>query len=170
LLRLIFSLNDIKKQNINLEVKMTGCNPTNNCGNKRYGTPCDDNIITGSANDFINSYGGNDTIRSGSGDDDIISMCGNNKIMSGSGNDRIRTGDGDDCISAGSGNDRIEAGLGDNFVDGGSGCDTLYLEGNQDDWCAGADDMGDYFEHTNGDRTYHKGIESVKYTDEECGC
>ena len=63
-----------------------------------YGNLDDDNIQTGSANDFIFGGQGNDTIASGAGDDAIAGNAGNDYIYLSAGNDIINGGDGNDTI------------------------------------------------------------------------
>src|SRR4029078_3765968 len=63
-----------------------------------HGTPGDDIIIGGSANQKIYGGGGTDIIIGGGGGDRIRGGNGGDRIFGGNGGDRIRGGNGDDRI------------------------------------------------------------------------
>jgi Ca2+-binding RTX toxin-like protein len=102
----------------------------------------DDWLRTGSGDDFIFDFSGNNRIEAGDGRDvivtrgPIIGAPGNNQIDAGAGDDTIDAGPGNDTIDAGPGNDIVHAGGGNDTVDGGFGNDIL-LGGDGNDTVSG---------------------------------
>ncbi len=84
-----------------------------------------DNIAGSSGDDFIQSFGGDDTIAGADGDDEILDDGGASGTYSG--------GNGDDKISSfGGGNDSMTGGDGDDTLYATTGVDLLLGEGGND--------------------------------------
>ena len=71
---------------------------------------------TGTNDDLIEAYGGNDSVAAGDGND---------TVLGGAGNDSIDGGDGNDLLYGGADDDRLLGDAGDDTLDGGTGNDTL---------------------------------------------
>lgn len=95
-----------------------------------YGRFDDDMFVRGTSDDdYITTFGGDDTITSGDGNDVIETGGGRNKVY---------TGDGDDIVTLGGDKNFVHTGNGDDHVLGSSGRDKV-LGGNGDDRLAGLD-------------------------------
>ena len=88
--------------------------------NTVWGTPDNDWLTAGAANDLVYGNQGSDTINGGSGNNTIVGGQD-----SADGADVIQAGDGNDLILGNGGADTIAAGGGANTVVGGFGADTL---------------------------------------------
>jgi Ca2+-binding RTX toxin-like protein len=109
---------------------------------KYHGTSGHDYFASGSDNDFIYGYNGEDELYGGGGND---------HIDGGADNDWLYGNNGDDTIDGGSGHDTIDGGLGADILNGGSGDDTYVYnlgDGADEITDAGGDD---------GDRLYGNG-------------
>ncbi|MBV0891292.1 calcium-binding protein [Paracoccus sp. Z118] len=122
----------------------------------------DDTVEGTSADEVIQTYGGEDTVDGGAGDDVIatgrhddlvIADPGNDLVYLGSGDDVYRTDDlgvdmGEDTIWGGSGDDTISTGLGRHLIYGddpdeddvNGGDDMIYSQNGQDTIYGGDDD------------------------------
>lgn len=89
------------------------------------GTPGDDDIRRGAANDTVNGGGGHDWIMGGAGHDELHGGHGNDFIQGNHGNDLIYAGAGNDRVAGGLGNDRIYGGLGNDTLRGDAGHDLI---------------------------------------------
>ena len=101
------------------------------------GTPGDDVINGGNAQDWINGLGGDDEI-SGGNQHDVLSGDGdgsNDDLSGNNGKDKVNGGSGSDNVSGGNGKDHLTAGptdnddsddvLGPNYLTGGNGKDVI---------------------------------------------
>ncbi|WP_157076145.1 beta strand repeat-containing protein, partial [Legionella quateirensis] len=81
---------------------------------------------SGSVNDLIHAYAGNDTVNAGGGNDLVYGGAGNDTLNGEAGNDTIYGGIGNDIISGGDGNDLLFGQAGDDTLTGNAGNDILY--------------------------------------------
>ena len=81
---------------------------------------------TGTDDDLIFAYGGNDSVLAGAGNDTVYGGDGGDTIDGGDGNDSLFGDEGDDVISGGEGVDTIRAGNGDDSAFGGAGNDSIF--------------------------------------------
>jgi len=97
-------------------------------------TEKNDTFIGTSADEILDTLGGNDIIDAGAGDD---------TVNGGTGNDNLRGEAGNDTLNGDGNNDIIDGGNGDDIIDGGTGADTLRGGGNNDviDGGTGADSI-----------------------------
>jgi Ca2+-binding RTX toxin-like protein len=86
----------------------------------------DDTItITGTSQDEVFGFGGNDTIFGGRGADRISGNDGDDTLSGGGGDDILRGGNGDDTLDGGQGQDTLNGGNGNDTLIGGTGSDRL---------------------------------------------
>ncbi|RYH14259.1 MAG: calcium-binding protein [Alphaproteobacteria bacterium] len=115
---------DNQLSTVSVQVTMAG-SPAASDG-FRFGTACDDRIITGSGSDAAWIFGG-------AGADTIVAGAGDNTLFGNEGNDRLQAGDGQDWVFGGAGHDRLLLGGGNNIGFGGDGNDTIQ-GADDDDW------------------------------------
>lgn len=84
-----------------------------------------ENVVSGSANDFIVGNDVSNTILGGAGNDRILGNGGNDYLYGGNNDDVLFTGLGNDYANGGLGNDVMDG----DFVVGGGGNDTFFLSG-----------------------------------------
>lgn len=82
-------------------------------------------VIAGNGDDLINTLGGNDTINTGNGNSIINASSGVNAVASGDGNNAINSGDGADTVVVGNGNNNIHVSAGNNSVRAGDGTNII---------------------------------------------
>jgi Ca2+-binding RTX toxin-like protein len=72
--------------------------------------------FSGTDDDLIYAYGGNDTVLSGAGNDTVDAGTGNDLVQGGTGNDSIDGGDGNDTLQGDGWSDTITGGAGDDLI------------------------------------------------------
>jgi Ca2+-binding RTX toxin-like protein len=90
-----------------------------------YGSPFDDTLTGGVANDLVIGLAGADTIVGGPGVDELDGGDGNDVVTAGDGNDMVFGGAGDDRLLGQAGADRLEGEDGADTLDGGDANDVL---------------------------------------------
>jgi Ca2+-binding RTX toxin-like protein len=91
-----------------------------------------DTIRGGSADDYLEGYGGGDVISGGAGFDLLVGDDGDDSIDGGNGGDDIDGSAGDDVVSGGDGRDLILGFDGDDDLSGDAGDDTVEGEAGDD--------------------------------------
>jgi Ca2+-binding RTX toxin-like protein len=93
-----------------------------------------ENVVGGSANDFItgnvannvlSGNGGNDTLNGGAGNDTLNGGDGNDLLKGGVGSDLLKGGNQDDILQGGTDDDFLQGEGGNDSLDGGEGGDVL---------------------------------------------
>ncbi len=82
--------------------------------------------VSGTLQDLIQGFDGDDVITGSNGDDDIRGGAGGDLIYGSGGNDVINGGSGDDVIFDGGGNDTVYAGEGNDTMAGDRGNDSYF--------------------------------------------
>ncbi|MGH6692216.1 MAG: calcium-binding protein, partial [Gammaproteobacteria bacterium] len=90
------------------------------------GTRRRDIIVTGFANDLIDTGRGDDLVRAGAGRDTVFGGKGDDRLLGEAGNDMLNGGEGHDRLLGGLGDDVLDGGEGHDRLEGGAGND-LYL-------------------------------------------
>lgn len=75
----------------------------------------------------------NDVMHGDYGQNFLVSFGGDNTLHGNGGNDILRTGDGNDRLHGGNGDDIFEAGEGNNTLSGDQGNDTFFIQGGAND-------------------------------------
>lgn len=97
----------------------------NRIANEVSGGAGDDIIGGRGGNDLLLGDGGNDTISGGRGDDEILGGPGGDSLSGDSGNDDLSGGTGNDILKGGGGNDDLHGEDGGDRLFGGAGNDKL---------------------------------------------
>ncbi len=79
---------------------------------------------TGTDDDVIEAYGGNDTVHAGAGNDHVDGGTGDDDLHGGAGADTLLGGDGVDYLWGEAGNDSLDGAAGDDVLLGGDGDDS----------------------------------------------
>lgn len=99
-----------------------------------FGTHFGEAINSGSTDDTLYGYDGNDQLNlgsgndigyGGSGNDTLVGNPGNDQLYGESGDDYLIGGQNDDILFGGTGNDVLEGGLGNDTMNGGTGINTV---------------------------------------------
>jgi Ca2+-binding RTX toxin-like protein len=80
---------------------------------------------TGTDDDLIEAYGGNDSVVAGLGNDTVYGDTGNDTLLGQTGNDSLYGGDGIDSLYGGDGDDLVDGGEGFGNLYGDAGNDTI---------------------------------------------
>ena len=81
--------------------------------------------ISGSSNNIIRAYSGNDQVYTKGGDDILDGGVGNDKLYGGAGSDKLYGGAGSDKLYGGAGSDKLYGGNNNDLLVGGVGIDRL---------------------------------------------